>query len=106
MPKLSAWSWWVGTATSVEDDGTYDIDNCHTREEAIQSGMRNCRPGERFFIIEARLWERKTEPRNPDREEFARCRNGETFIAGPHLLPPLKCQFPDRLANPQSNGEA
>jgi hypothetical protein len=50
---VTPWRWWVGSDEDVEEDGTYSIDDCATREEAILAGLRETRPGEAFHIIEA-----------------------------------------------------
>jgi len=51
---MTPWTWHVGHRDSVEWDGVYNIDQCATRAEAITVGLSETRPGETFYIIEAR----------------------------------------------------
>lgn len=85
MARLTDWQWWVGTAESVELEGIYDIGEFATRDEAIRAALRDLPAGDRFAIVEARLWDRSTEPPD-DIQWFARARNKETLTAGPHLV--------------------
>ena len=67
------WTWWVGFADAVEDDGEYNLDECRTRDEAISSGMSQTEPGDAFYIVEATIL-----PRDDDEDEDALMRFGQT----------------------------
>ena len=77
------WIWWAGHKSSVDDDGTYDIDSAATREEVILSGLRDTLPGDQFYIIEALMgpWEDDGDP--DSRHPFAEMRNRELLTNGP-----------------------
>ena len=79
MPRLSEWSWWAGGVGEY----TYDIAEEATREDVIRAACRSLAPGDRFQIVEARTWERNTDPPNPDHVPFARTRNHEILTLGP-----------------------
>lgn len=78
MPRLTPWSWWVASESSLADDRIYDLDDCPTREAAIATGLRETRVGDRFHIVEARCWDGNRESVD-DFDPFARERNHETF---------------------------
>lgn len=84
MPKLTDWRWWAGNVDSVDDDGVFDLAEGATRDEVVQAACRELSVGEAFYIIEARCWDGKTEPVDGV-QKFARFKNRECLIAGPHL---------------------
>lgn len=79
---MSPWRWHVGHYDSVEDDGVYDIDECGTRDEAIQSGLRETAAGARFYVIEARSSE-AAQHKFSDIVPLLRTRNKELLTHGP-----------------------
>lgn len=78
---MTPWEWWAG----YPNDPIYDIATGPTREAVIREALRNLNPGEEFRIVEARsstaarYWEDAFVL-------FARVRDEETLVAGPHLL--------------------
>jgi hypothetical protein len=80
MPRLGPWRWWAGNEDSVDHEGVFDLGDFDGREEAIRAANRQCETGERFYIVEARLWVRFDAP--PDGiERFARERGRELLTA-------------------------
>lgn len=51
---MTGWEWWVGSYADVEYEGAYGWGGVTTRNHAIALGLRETRPGERFYIVEAR----------------------------------------------------
>ncbi len=76
------WTWWVGTAESVDQDGNYNIDECRTREEAIKAGLRDTLPGDAFYIIEAIACDREPEADEDSIMPFLDSRNREKIVNG------------------------
>ncbi|MEG3177022.1 hypothetical protein U1872_12340 [Sphingomonas sp. RB3P16] len=80
MARLTEWMWWVGSMEAVENENTYEIDQCRSRDEAILAGQRETPAGNSFCIVEARCWDRADKGAD-DVERFARERNHETIVA-------------------------
>lgn len=77
------WTWWAGHKTSVDDDGTYDIDNGATREAVIASALRETRPGEQFYVIHARMGDWEDGADDDDRHPFLESHSPELLTNGP-----------------------
>lgn len=84
MGKLGEWRWYCGME---EDDD--EMADCGTREDAIMHGLRETRPRDHFWIVEARMLaadERAMASGKRDTAPFAESRNGEWITVGPNGL--------------------
>lgn len=76
---MTPWSWWAGEL----DADAYDLAAEEpTREAAIQVASRQCKPGEKFQIIEARS-STDIKYEGADLVPFLRTRNHEIITVGP-----------------------
>lgn len=83
MPRLTGWRWWAGDAHDVEAGEAYHLGDFATRDEAVRAACREMVAGDAFYVIEARFWDRATDPPDLDFVPFARTRNRERLIVGP-----------------------
>lgn len=76
MPRLTGWRWWAGRVEDVDDDGVFALAEGGSRDEVIERALAGCSPGDSFYIIEARHWQR-AEPPADGVDPFARFKNRE-----------------------------
>jgi hypothetical protein len=84
MPKLGKWRWYCG----MHDDDD-EMAECGTRDDAIRFGLRENRPGDSFWIVEARMRvadEKAMADGRADTAPFAESRNGKWIVAGPAAI--------------------
>lgn len=77
---MGDWRWYRG---SYENDD--EMLECGARAEAIADGLREYRPGESFWIVEARMWIDDEEAMGRgeiDSAPFAQSRYGQWITVG------------------------
>lgn len=78
---MTPWQWWAGTVEDVDSDGSWDLGEFDSREEAIDHASRGYPAGTPFYVIEARS-STSMQYEGADIVPFLRARNKERLVTG------------------------